>query len=117
MTLSKQSQIETTLSQIEAALYGQPNMTPHHRLIVTRDGRLDSMEVQVEVSDSFFHQVGAEMLADQERESAEDVEALRGELAHTLREALGLNCAITLLPPGEGPRSEGGKLSRVVDRR
>jgi phenylacetate-CoA ligase len=104
-------------SQIEGALVGMPDVSPHHRLVVTRDGRLDSLEVQVEVTESFFHHVGQDLFAGHAEKSVDDVRDLEGEIHRKLQETLGLNVKITLLAPGQAPRSEGGKLRRVEDKR
>ena len=92
-------------TQIEAALLGVAHVTPHYRLIVTREGHLDVLEVQVEVQEGVFS--GADF----------NTRTLENSIHKALRETLGLNTKVTLLPPGQGPRSEGGKLSRVVDKR
>lgn len=104
-------------SQVEAALVGLPHLTPHYQLVVTREGRLDALEVKVEVSEDFFRQVGGEFLSGEVFEGLEAVQGLRERVAHTLKEALGLQVKVTLAPPGTLPRSEGGKLRRVVDMR
>ena len=104
-------------SQIEAALIGVEHVTPHHRLIVTRENRLDTLEVQVEVSEGFFRHVGADLFSGHPSESIEDLNSLETQIHDVLQDSLGLNTKVTLLVPGEGPRSEGGKLSRVEDKR
>ena len=76
-----------------------PELTPHYRLVVTREGTLDEVEVHVE------------------REAAAAPDGLAERVAVLLRETIGVGMRVTLLEPGEGPRSEGGKLPRVEDRR
>jgi phenylacetate-CoA ligase len=85
-------------TQIEAVLVRVPELTPHYRIVVTREGTLDEAEVQVEVAGEA---------------SAE----LEQRVAGLIRDTIGCSMRVTLLPPGEGPRSEGGKLARVEDRR
>lgn len=104
-------------SQIEAALVGLEHLSPHHRVIITREERLDALEVQVEVTESFFRHVGEEMFSGQGAQGVAEVAGLQNRVAQALRDALGLNTKVTLLGPGQAPRSEGGKLSRVEDRR
>jgi phenylacetate-CoA ligase len=87
-------------TQVEAALLQLPELTPNYRIVVSRAGTLDEAEVEVEVAD----------------ELVEDSE-LRGRAEHALRETIGCSIAVTLQPPGTVPRSEGGKLQRVLDRR
>lgn len=97
-------------SQIEAALIGLEEVSAHYRLIVTRDNRLDRIEVQPEVTEAFANRVAS--LTDDPQ-----AQALAAHIQQTLRDALGLGTTVTLLAPGEAPRSQGGKLSRVEDRR
>lgn len=50
-------------TRIEEALIGQEHLTPHHRIVVTREGHLDALEVQVEVTEEFFRHVGEDMFS------------------------------------------------------
>jgi phenylacetate-CoA ligase len=87
-------------TQVEAALLQLPELTPNYRIVVSRSGTLDEAEVEVEVSE--------ERLGDEE---------LRARAEARLRESLGCSLAVRLSAPGTVPRSEGGKLQRVLDRR
>jgi phenylacetate-CoA ligase len=87
-------------TQVEAALLQVPELTPNYRIVVTRSGTLDEAEVEVEVDES--------LLGD---------DALRAAVGQRLRESIGCSFAVTLRAPGTVPRSEGGKLQRVLDRR
>ena len=98
-------------SQIEAALLGMADLTPHYQLVVTRPRTLDELEVRVEVSEPFAREVG-EVLSTHPR-----VAALTEQCAQRLRSALGIAAQVTLSGPGSLPRSEGGKLRRVRDER
>jgi phenylacetate-CoA ligase len=88
-------------TQVESVLVGVPELTPHYRLVVTRKGTLDEVEVHVEVAEADGHWD----------------EALRERTEGLIRDTIGVGMRVYLLPPGEGPRSEGGKLPRVDDRR
>jgi phenylacetate-CoA ligase len=87
-------------TQVEAALLRVPELTPNYRIVVSRTGTLDEAEVEVEVEEP---RVG-------------DAD-LRARAEHALREAIGCSIGVKLQPPGSVPRSEGGKLQRVLDRR
>jgi len=91
-------------SQVEHALLGVDLAAPHFRLVVTREGTLDNLTVEVEPVE------GAG--------SVDDIRPrLSGSVADALRSSLGIGVAVTVAEPGSLPRSEGGKLSRVDDRR
>jgi phenylacetate-CoA ligase len=42
---------------------------------------------------------------------------LQSRVAQLIHDTIGVTMRVSLLAPGEAPRSEGGKLNRVVDRR
>ncbi len=88
-------------TQVEAVLVRVAELTPHYRLVVGRQGTLDTLEVQAEVHEERLVGDGA----------------LRERVAALLRESIGVSMAVALKPPGAVPRSEGGKLARVLDTR
>lgn len=104
-------------SQVESVLARIPELSPHYRLVVTRDGTLDAIEVQAEVGDSLFRAVAVETLSDEIVEADRRLRALRAQVARLIQQTVGVSMQVTLLAPGEAPRSEGGKLNRVVDTR
>jgi len=97
-------------TQVESVLLQVPELTPHYCLVVTRERTLDEVEVQVEVSESYFGSTAGGLDSDAVRPLEDRVEKL-------IRETIGTSMRVTLLAPGDGPRSEGGKLARVDDRR
>jgi phenylacetate-CoA ligase len=88
-------------SQIEAVLVGLPGIAPHYQLVLIREGALDSLTVEVEMTPD------ADGLA--REKSAADV-------AHQIKSLIGVTCAVSVKAPGEVPRSQG-KAVRVKDLR
>ncbi len=89
-------------TQVEELILGVPGLSPHYQLILTREGRLDELEVQVE----------ARSLGELERARADAA----GKLAHEMKGRIGVTAKVTVLKPGEIERSLG-KAKRVIDRR
>jgi phenylacetate-CoA ligase len=88
-------------TQVEDVLGRVPQLAPHYRLVVTRTGTLDDLEVHAEVAEErFLHDP-----------------TVAERAAGLIKETIGCTARVTLVAPGEAPRSEGGKLSRVDDRR
>src|SRR5439155_11519175 len=100
-------------TQVEAALLQLTELTPNYRIIVSREATLDEAEVEIEVSETFLREAGADSLS----EELDHVRELRGRSERLLRESVGCSLGVILVAPGTIPRSEGGKLQRVLDRR
>lgn len=89
-------------TQIEEQILKVMGLSPHYQIVLTRSGRMDEMEVVVEVADP------------------EEGGALRttaaSELGHHIKSAIGVTAKVTVAEHGSVPRSEG-KAKRVVDAR
>ena len=90
-------------SQVEAALVGLPGVAPHYQIVLTREGALDTMIVEVEIA--------PDAPAD---EAARHSKA--GEVARHIKAHVGVTCQVAVKAPGEVPRSQG-KAVRVKDLR
>ncbi len=90
--------------QIESLLMSEQTLAPNYLIIVDRQGTLDTLEVQVEVTDRLFH--------DQVRKMQE----LEKRLQKEIKEYCGVTARIRLMEPNSLERS-AGKATRVVDRR
>ena len=90
-------------SQVEAVLVGLPGIAPHYQLVLTREGALDSMTVEVEMAPG---------------SPPDDATRTKSaaEVAHQIKARIGVTCAVTVKSTGEVPRSQG-KAVRVKDLR
>jgi phenylacetate-CoA ligase len=94
-------------TQVEAVLVEFADLSPHYRLLVRREGELDAIAIEVEVT--------AELHG---RAAESGLEPLRRDIGRRLAGVTMLtNVDIRFVAPGTLPRSEGGKLRRVVDER
>jgi phenylacetate-CoA ligase len=89
-------------TQIEELILRVPSLSPHYQLILTREGRLDELEVQVEARPASG--------LDEARAHA------AGELAHAMKARVGVSAKVSVLKPGAIERSLG-KAKRVIDKR
>jgi phenylacetate-CoA ligase len=89
-------------SQVEELLLRESLLGPHYQLIVTREGRLDDLEVRVEM---------------REPRDVEEQERLARELQLQIKAWVGVSCSTTVLPPGSIERVVIGKAKRVIDKR
>jgi len=91
-------------SQIEEVISRIRGVAPHYQIIVTREGRLDMLEVQVEVSPEVFSDTIA------------GLEQLEQQIARELQATLAISARVRLVEPQTIARSEG-KAKRVIDMR
>lgn len=92
-------------SQIEWALLQVAGLEPQYVIVVDRQrDSLDELEIRVEAA-AKLHAEGAAAMA-----------VAQSEANRLMHQALGLSAAVTVVPPGALPRSEG-KAKRVIDRR
>ncbi|GAC1394582.1 MAG: phenylacetate--CoA ligase [Ktedonobacteraceae bacterium] len=104
-------------TQIEEILKGIPEVTPHYQVVVTRAGTLDEVEVKVELTEEVFRHIAQDTIADNVIAVDHATHALRYKIECLMKDTLGHTLTVTLVPPETVPRSEGGKLSRVEDKR
>src|SRR6478752_1794411 len=90
-------------SQVEAFLVGFPGLAPHYQLVLTRDGPMDAITIEVELAppaplDEAF------------------VAKIAADVRNHIKSMVGVTCDVVLKAPGEVPRSQG-KAVRVKDLR
>jgi phenylacetate-CoA ligase len=89
-------------TQIEEQILKVPGLAGHYQVILTRDNRLDQMEVLAE--------------ATPDAASAEARQAAAAKLAHHIKAVIGSSAKVTVREPGGVERSQG-KARRVIDNR
>jgi phenylacetate-CoA ligase len=90
-------------SQVEAVLVGFPGLAPHYQIVLTRDGPMDAMTLEVE-------------LATPAPSDEPFVAKLSADVRNHIKSMVGVTCDVALKAPGEVPRSQG-KAVRVKDLR
>ena len=91
-------------SQVEAVLVGFPGLAPHYQMVLTRDGALDALMIEVELA------------SPAPSDNQPFVRKLAGDVRHHVKAMVGVTCEVMLKQPGEIPRSQG-KAVRVKDLR
>ena len=85
-------------SQIEAQILTVDELTPHFRLVVSKEQNMLELTIEVEP----------------EPGSSPDTEALSQQLTARVKDTIGVTAAVNIVDVGEVPRSQG-KAARVVD--
>jgi phenylacetate-CoA ligase len=91
-------------SQIEHVLLKVEGLEPHYQIIVDRIDNLDTMEVQIEMSDKLFS------------DEMKELTGLTKKIESDIKDYLGVNAKVKLVEPRTIARSEG-KAKRVIDKR
>ena len=91
-------------SQIESVLLEVEGVEPHYVIVVDRKRHMDTLEIQVEVTEAVFS------------DEARKMEALEKRLKEELESTLSISAVIKLVEPNSILSTEG-KARRVIDRR
>ena len=91
-------------SQIEAIILETEGTAPHYQLIISREGNLDTLEVQVEVDEASFS------------DEIKNLQRMEKKIANSIKEFLGVTAKVKLVEPKSIQRSEG-KAKRILDQR
>ena len=98
-------------SEVEEVILAIEDVAPHYQLVVTKDGVMDRLILEVEVSEKFVRRLGPSFSLDHE-----SCGRLSFRLRNLLKDVLGVTTEVVLREPRAIPRSEG-KAVRVIDRR
>lgn len=101
-------------TQVEAILNEIQECAPHYQLVVTREGTMDAVEVLLEINEETHRQLEITHIEDP---PSAFIQQLQHRLAKKIKDNIGLTMKITFRDPGTVPRSEGGKLNRILDKR
>ena len=91
-------------TQVEELVLKMPALAPIYQLVVSRQGNMDELEVNVETR--------PQAAADSEK-----VAALGKELQHSIKVLIGVSSKVNVLEPESIERTLVGKAKRVIDNR
>jgi len=92
-------------TQVEEIVLQHPKLSGQYQLIVTREGRLDQVEVRCELQPA---------AADA---GADDIRDIAGWVQHRIKTMIGVSTSVTVLAPDAIERTLTGKARRVFDKR
>lgn len=104
-------------TQVEAVLEGFIDLSSNYQLIVKNEGKMDEVEVKVEIGNELWRQLAITSLDNEVVQNHDRLSLIHRALQKKIKDNIGLTMNIQLLNPGAIPRSEGGKLNRIVDVR
>jgi phenylacetate-CoA ligase len=92
-------------TQIEELVLQHGKLSPLYQIIVTREGPLDHVEVQVELQSAHAAQ------------SQDGIAEIGQWLQHRVKSLVGISTRVNVLPPQSVERTQTGKARRVIDKR
>lgn len=93
-------------SQIEEQILRDKRLSSNYQIHLSRDGHLDTVEVRCEVQREISGGLGPDLTG-----------AISKELQHRIKTNVGVSTRISVLPFNTIPRTQTGKVSRVIDQR
>ncbi len=90
--------------QIESILLETDGLSPHYQLVVDRQGSLDTLEVQVEITEGTL------------TDEIKGLQRIEKKVQKTIKEFLGVTASVKLVEPRGIERSQG-KAKRIIDNR
>ncbi len=104
-------------TQIEEILRHEGAVSAHYQIVLSRPHAMDELELKVELSESFTADIEASEDGHGRLRPSPQIEAVKECVEKRIRESLGVRVAVSLEPCSSLPRSEGGKLRRIIDQR
>ncbi|WP_077324477.1 phenylacetate--CoA ligase family protein [Virgibacillus siamensis] len=95
--------------EMERSLLKVEELTPHYQLFLSKDGHLDAVKLQVELSEESYVQC-------QQNLEHSVISRLKRELQTSIKQECLVSVDVDVQPPKSIPRSEG-KAVRIVDER
>ena len=104
-------------TQVEDVLKDIEHITPYYQVIVTKQGIMDEVEVKIEIAENILKEIGEKDISPKIVEKYPVLTHIHQSILKKIKENIGLSMKVTLVKMRDIPRSEGGKLSRVLDIR
>ena len=105
-------------TQVEEIFQDYNQLSSNYQLEVTRNGNMDVVEVKVETTELFQREcLLGKSYSENDCKTNPQLIRLIQNLQKKIKNNIGLSMNISLKPLGTIPKSEGGKLNRIVDLR
>jgi phenylacetate-CoA ligase len=104
-------------TQIEELIHEIPELIPHYQLVVSRENIMDEVEVKVEIAPEYLQKLNLSGADAVEINKQQDIINLNQFFRKKIKDNTGISMKVSLNPYNSIPRSEGGKLSRILDLR
>lgn len=93
-----------------------PQLSPNYQVVLTKPKNMDAVEVGFEINPNYFQEKGVSC-DNLNIDANADIDRLISNIQKKIRDQIGLGMNIKLYQADGLPKSEGGKLNRVIDNR
>ena len=93
-----------------------PHLSPNYQVVLTKPKNMDVVEVGFEINSAYFNQNGF-TLDNLNDETNVEAQRLICNIHKKIRDNIGLGMNVKLYETDCLPKSEGGKLNRIIDNR
>ena len=93
-----------------------PQLSPNYQVVLTKPKNMDAVEVGFEINPTYFLEKGV-VCDNLCAEANADIDRLISNIQKKIRDNIGLGMNVKLYQADGLPKSEGGKLNRIVDHR
>ncbi len=105
-------------TQVEELINDFEELAPNYQLVVTKNSSMDKVEVKVELIENYSKSLNINSSLTTEMINANvKLIALTKKLEKRIKDNIGITMNVSLLNHNEIPKSQGGKLSRILDLR
>lgn len=105
-------------TQVEELINGFNELVPNYQLIVSKKGTMDAVNVKVELAEKYGRALGIQdKLTIEVIDENDSLVNLTKSLEKKIKDNCGITIQVSLQAYNTIPRSEGGKLNRLVDLR
>jgi phenylacetate-CoA ligase len=102
-------------TQVEALLLDEPAFSNNYQLVVEKENKLDKVTVEIELHEKIYGEL--QVSAEQQQDIYPFLIQLKKKLHDHIKNTIGLSMDIFLKDFNTLPKSEGGKLKRIIDKR
>ncbi len=104
-------------TQVEEVLENRPQFSANYQLSISKKGELDYLDLRVELDHHIYRNLNAFTKEELRSQHTEWIYNLEKELESKIKNTIGLTIHVTIMGYDQLPRSTGGKLHRVIDKR
>jgi phenylacetate-CoA ligase len=102
-------------TQVEAILLDEPVFSNNYQLVVEIENKLDKVTVEIELQEKIYEEL--QISVQEQQNTYPYLLQLKKRLHDHIKNTIGLSMNIFLKDFNTLPKSEGGKLKRIVDKR